>query len=332
MQIHKTEITTGILVLVTTGVLIALLVYIGMPGVIKPLNTYRLYFDNANGIRPGAPVFLAGREIGKVTVLQSPVALDQRPKDHANYEVSIDVQVDRDAEIYRKVTVRLAQQGLMGQQAIDFVQGDAESGLAEDHTKFVGERVPDIGEAMSRQFKELAGPDSDLAATIKNTKVFMQSLNDAPIQQTIKNAEKLSDSLNTLTGTDSDLAAAFKNTKTFTESLNNSPIKETIKNAEKLTDSLNSLTGADSELAATIKKAKTFVDSLNNAPIQETVKNAEQLTDTLKRQPWRLFWPSSKSYPDEGKPDTKTLKGSDSGNKKQPHLRAAPTPQNRRER
>ena len=246
MQIHKTEITTGILVLVTTGVLIALLVYIGMPGVIKPLNTYRLYFDNANGIRPGAPVFLAGREIGKVTALQSPVALDQRPKDHANYEVSIDVQVDKSAQVYRNVTARLAQQGLMGQQAIDFVQGDAESGLAEDRTEFVGERVPDIGEAMSKQFKELAGPDSDLAATIKNTKIFVQSLNDAPIQGTIS--------------------------------------------------------------------------------------NVEQLTDTLKKEPWRLLWPSAKAYPGEGRPDVEPRKEADSVKKKQPRPSGAPAPQNRRER
>ena len=79
MQIHKNEITTGILVLATFGVLIAILVVIGMPGVIKPLNTYRIYYDNANGIRPGAPVLLAGREIGKVTALKSPVPLDKRP-------------------------------------------------------------------------------------------------------------------------------------------------------------------------------------------------------------------------------------------------------------
>jgi len=65
MQIHKNELTTGILVLVTLGILAAILVVIGMPGVIKPLNTYRVYYDNASGIRPGAPVLLAGREIGK---------------------------------------------------------------------------------------------------------------------------------------------------------------------------------------------------------------------------------------------------------------------------
>src|SRR5476651_679233 len=110
MQIHKNEITTGILVLVTFGFLIAILVVIGMPGLIKPLNTYRIYYDNAEGIRPGAPVLLAGREIGKVTGLKSPVPLEQRPDGHPDDEVSIDVEVSRDAEIYRTVTVHLTEQ------------------------------------------------------------------------------------------------------------------------------------------------------------------------------------------------------------------------------
>ncbi len=116
MQIRQNEITTGILVLVTFGIFIVILVIVGMPGLIKPLNTYRIYFDNAEGIRPGAPVLLAGREIGKVTSLKSPVPLKIRPAGHSDYEVSIDVRVARDAEIYRNVTVRLTQQSLMGRR------------------------------------------------------------------------------------------------------------------------------------------------------------------------------------------------------------------------
>ncbi len=54
MQIHRNEITTGILVLLTLGVLLLVLVVIGAPGVLRPLNTFRIYFDNAGGIRPGA--------------------------------------------------------------------------------------------------------------------------------------------------------------------------------------------------------------------------------------------------------------------------------------
>jgi len=216
MQIHKNEITTGILVLVTFGVLLGILVVIGMPGVIKPLNTYRIYYDNANGIRPGAPVLLAGREIGKVTALQSPVPLDKRPAGHPDYEVSIDVQVARDAAIYHNVTIHLTQQGLMGQQIIDFVHGDESTGLAENHTEFVGDRIPDITEAVSDNLKRLAGPGSDLVLTIQN--------------------------------------------------------------------------------------AKTFMETLNHSQIPQVIKNTEQFTDTLKREPWRLLWPGTKSYPGDEKP------------------------------
>src|ERR1700685_1799603 len=131
MHIRKSDITTGILVLATLGLLVAVLAVIGMPGLVKPINTYRIYYDNANGIRPGDPVLLAGREIGKVTALKSPVPLENRPNGHPDYEVSIDVQVDRNAQIYRSIVVRLTQQGLMGQQVIDFVHGDATSGLAD---------------------------------------------------------------------------------------------------------------------------------------------------------------------------------------------------------
>jgi len=63
MNIHKNEITTGLLVLATAAVLICTLAVLGAPGLIKPLNRYKVYYDNASGIRPGAPVLLAGREI-----------------------------------------------------------------------------------------------------------------------------------------------------------------------------------------------------------------------------------------------------------------------------
>ncbi|SDU18502.1 MlaD protein [Verrucomicrobium sp. GAS474] len=213
MQIHKNEIATGILVLVTFGIFITVLVLIGMPGLIKPLHSYRIYYDNADGIRPGASVLLAGREIGKVTALHSPVPMAQRPPGHPDYEVLIDIRVARDAEIYRHVTVHLSQQSLMGQQVIDFVHGDETSGLAENHALFVGERVPGLSEAVSNNITRLTGPNSDLSLTLQN--------------------------------------------------------------------------------------AKTFMETLNRSNIPKVIDNTEQLTDTLKRQPWRLLWPSTKTYPED---------------------------------
>jgi len=77
------------------------------------------------------------------------------------------VQVERKAEIYHTVTAHLTQQGLMGQMVIDFVQRGSQHRIAENHTEFVGERVPDISEAVSDNMKRLTGPGSDLALTIK---------------------------------------------------------------------------------------------------------------------------------------------------------------------
>lgn len=221
MQIHKNEITTGLLVLVTFGIFTIVLIVVGMPGVIIPLNTYRIYYDNANGIRPGAPVFLAGREIGKVKSLHSPVPLDKRPADHPEYEVSIDVQVEKKAEIRKNVTVKLTQQGLMGQQVIDFVRADANSELAEDGAEFVGQRVPDVSESVTNSITRLTGPDSDLAAVIKNVKTFMETLNKSKLPGVIKNAEQMTDTLKR-----EPWRLIWPSTKTYHEDEKESPDKK----------------------------------------------------------------------------------------------------------
>ena len=252
MQIHRNEITTGVLVLGTLIAFITVLVIVGMPGLITPQKTFRIYFDNAAGIRPGAPVLLAGREIGKVTALESPVPMDLRPAGHPDDEVLIVVQVAKDAAIYNNVTVHLTQQGMMGVQVIDFVHGDGSTGFAQNHTTFVGTRILGVGEAMGSlvdNIKHLTGPDSDLALTITNVKHLTES--------------------------DSDLALTLNNVK--------------------------HLTGPDSNLALTLKNVKTFTGTLNNSPLSQVITNAEQFTDTIKRQPWRLIWPSTKSYPDDKK-------------------------------
>lgn len=180
MQIHRNEIKTGILVLVTLGILIVVLVIIGVPGVLRPINTFRIYFDNAGGIRPGAPVLLAGREIGVVSALQSPVPMKDRPDGHTNYEVAIEVKVDRDAQVYRSITVHLTQQGLMGQQVIDFFRGDEKSELATNHADFVGERVPDLSDSVNDHIESLLGTNSNLALMINNTRELSDTLKHEP--------------------------------------------------------------------------------------------------------------------------------------------------------
>src|SRR6516164_7966647 len=73
MQLERNEILTGLLVIGTIGVIAFLLVLLGAPGLFRPLVTYKVYFDNAAGIKPDAMVMLAGRKIGQVQKLYSPL-------------------------------------------------------------------------------------------------------------------------------------------------------------------------------------------------------------------------------------------------------------------
>ena len=71
--------------------------------------------------------------------------------------------------------------------------------------------------------------------------------------------------------------------------------------SESVSNNIQRLTGPDSDLARTIKNANTFIETLNNSKIPQVIKNTEQITDTLKREPWRLVWPSTKLYPGDEK-------------------------------
>jgi len=125
------------------------------------------------------------------------------------------------------------------------VHGNESAGLADNHTEFTGQRVPDISESVADNMTRLTGPDSDLVHTIQNLK--------------------------RLTEPDSELSLSIAN--------------------------FEHLTGPDADLSLTIKNTKILMETLNDSHIPQVIQNTEQLTDTLKRQPWRLIWPTTKAYP-----------------------------------
>src|SRR6266404_4497096 len=67
MQLQKNEIMTGLLVVGTVAALVFVLVLLGAPGLFRPLVTYKIYVDNAAGIKQGAAVMLAGRKGGRTS-------------------------------------------------------------------------------------------------------------------------------------------------------------------------------------------------------------------------------------------------------------------------
>src|SRR5438067_12850796 len=167
MQLQRNEIMTGLLVIGTIAVVAFLLVLLGAPGLFRPLVTYQIYFDNAVGIKQGAPVMLAGRKIGQVQKLYSPVspeeekraeeaaAANRPPEPNAGtnpsptpgkprFKVRIDDQADKRAKVYRDAKTRMIQLGLRADMAINIIQRTDTPRHAKDGKICAGERTPDL--------------------------------------------------------------------------------------------------------------------------------------------------------------------------------------------
>jgi phospholipid/cholesterol/gamma-HCH transport system substrate-binding protein len=304
MQLQRNEIMTGLLVIATIAVVAFVLVLLGAPGLFRPLVTYKIYFDNAAGIKQGAPVMLAGRKIGQVQKLFSPVSPEEEkraqeadaavhpPEPNASptlsdgkpkFEARVDVQVDKSARVYRDARARLLQLGLLGDMAIDFTQGTESSGRAKDGEMFAGERTPDLGDAAARMLEVIKPVAAEATNTMKD------------LQQTAQN-------LNRLTDENSELTLALGQFKTFGTHLvdltaSDSALSQSLTKIEKISTSLSE----NDNIEVTLRNLRTSSEKLkitvtDLGPVGENLK---EFSETIKTQPWRLIWPSTKKYPED---------------------------------
>jgi ABC-type transporter Mla subunit MlaD len=314
MQLRRNEILTGVLVLATLAVLTFILILLGAPGLFRQLSTYKIYFDNAAGIKLGAPVLLAGRKIGQVDKLYSPVTKSEadravqaanakRPAPTANaspsptvpprFEVRIDVQIDKSAAVYRDAKVRLMTLGLLGETAIDFAQGNESAGRAQDGDIFIGDRVPDFSEAISKMLniiEPVATSATGALNQLQSTATNLSRITDENSQMNMAIAQfrTFAENLTNLTARDSSLSVSLKNVEQLSTQLTaNDNLKVTLQNFRAASEQL-----------------KSTLDDL--APdLKTSGKNITDLTNTVRSQPWRLIIPSTKKYPeDEQKPAT----------------------------
>ncbi len=307
MQLRRSEIMTGLLVLGTVAVLTFILIMLGAPGLFRPLVVYRVYFDNASGINLGAPVLLAGRKVGQVKDLSSPVSREEAahaleaaanlgtvtgsagtaPGALPRLEVRIDIEVDRFALVYRNSNVRLMTLGLLGETAIDIAGGNDHSGKAESGQFFIGNRVPDFSEAIGKLLGIVQPVATEATSTLKelqNTVAHLSKITDegAPLTLALENFKTFTEHLNELTASDSDLSKSLAHVEDLSNQLTkNDNIAVTLANFRQSSEEL-----------------KAALDRIN-PDLETTLKNTKDFTATLRTQPWRLIWPSTKKYPEE---------------------------------
>ena len=308
MQLKRNEILTGLLVLVTVALVTGILILLGAPGLFRPLVTYKIYMDNASGIKLGAPVLLAGRKIGQVQELYSPVSKEDAARAEAaavalksgepsptpavkpKYEARIDVRVDKDAFVYKDARARLVTLGLLGETAIDFTQGNDSAGRASDGEIFAGERVPDFGESISKMLDIVKPVATEATATLKELQTTASNLSritdeNSQLNMALGQMRTFAENLTSMTARDSSLSIALKNVEKISTDISSSDnITITLQNFRESSDKLKGVMNDLSELGPDLK---------------ESSANVKEATATLKTQPWRLIWPSTKKYPED---------------------------------
>jgi phospholipid/cholesterol/gamma-HCH transport system substrate-binding protein len=303
MQILRNEVRTGLMVLVTLGLVVGVVLYISSPGLFRPLKSFRIYFDNAAGIKQGAAVMLAGRKIGTVAEIESPVPLNDRPQNKPNYEAMVRVQVAEDSQIYKETTVSMRTFGLLAELVIDFTSGNADSGLAEPGAKFVGTRWPDLAEVGPLIIDKLDPALKQSEATL------------AELQKTSHNLTLLTAQDAVLMGTLKSFGAVGANLKTITEKGGGVDtaligVREVLANLKDVTGQLQKDNNVEKTLVnfkASSAQLKVILDSLDKTMgtllprLNVIVEDLSQLSGKLKEQPWRVLWPSTIKYP-EGEP------------------------------
>ena len=304
MQLQRNEIMTGLLVVGTVLILTVTLMLLGAPGLFRPLVTYKIYFDNAAGIKQGAAVMLAGRKIGQVQKLMSPVSAEEDkraqeaaaaihppdpnasptlPDGRPKFEVRVDVQVDKSALVYRDAHTRLMQLGLLGDMAIDITQGTEASGRAHDGDMFAGERTPDFS-AAAAQMLEIIKPVASEATT------------------TMKELQSTAQNLNKITDENSELNQALAQFKTFGEHLvdltaPDGSLTSSLQNIQQISKDL----AANHNLEVTLQNFRESSDKLKSAmrDLEPAGRNLAEFSETVKAQPWRLIWPGTKKSPEK---------------------------------
>ena len=243
---------------------------------------------------------LAGRKIGQVGKLYSPVTPAEEkqaqqaaaamhppepgasPSPPPRFEARVDVQVDKNAKLYRDARAQMIQLGLLGDMAIDFTQGTQASGRAKNGESFAGERTPDLGEAAAKMLEVIKPVAAEATDTMKD------------LQQT-------ADNLNHLTDQNSELNLALAQFKTFGEHLSDlsapdSALSHSLSNIEKISTSLTD----NDNIEVTLRNLRNSSEKLKLAvsDLGPAGENIKQFSETVKTQPWRLIWPTTVKHPE----------------------------------
>jgi len=157
-QLKWSELRVGITVILASATLAVLLFLMsGSTGFFTHRITLRAYFDNAEGLRKGAPVRLSGVDIGNVSNIRVVSAPDKKL---TPVEVTMKVSTKFSFDLRRDSMISLDTAGVLGETFIDIDSSQALGPEAQDGDTLPTQVHPDFNQVVRASQSTLQNMDA----------------------------------------------------------------------------------------------------------------------------------------------------------------------------
>lgn len=157
-QLRWSQLRVGITVIVASVTLAVLLLLMsGTTGLFVPHITLKSYFDNAGGVRVGAPVRLAGVDIGNVSKIR---IVADKDKQLTPVEVTMKVNTKYAFDLRRDSVTSLDTAGVLGETFIDIDSSQAVGPPVKDGDTLKPRFHPDFQEVVRSSQSTLQNMDA----------------------------------------------------------------------------------------------------------------------------------------------------------------------------
>ncbi len=169
-EIQWSELKVGVLVLLGVAVLIGLIFLMSgsTGGVFSHKLILRSYFQNASGLKSGAPVTLEGVTIGNVKRIRIVPARNPNP-----VEVTMQVSEDSAYALHTDSTTSIAQAGVLGDSYVDISSATAHGPAPGNRSELRARNVPSIQQVVDTSQQTL----QEASELLSKTNTIMDTLN-----------------------------------------------------------------------------------------------------------------------------------------------------------
>ena len=157
-QLKWSQLRVGVTVIVaslTLGFLLFLMS--GTAGLFTPRITVKSYFDNAEGLRPGAPVRLSGVDIGNVTNIR---IVNEKDKQQTPVEATMRLTTKYSYAMRRDSVTSLETAGVLGETFLDIDSSQAVGAPLQDGDTLPTQVHPDFNQVVRASQSTLQNMDA----------------------------------------------------------------------------------------------------------------------------------------------------------------------------